>query len=126
MQLGRHVAERSLALQSMAASSIKSILSSVHVGHGAILGCRDVASAWTMSTVMKCHGLAAESHVDHRVLVGVATTTTTTTEMVHLLTLEFVLDPFPVWGVPNERENKANALNEQSTLRRFCVIQSSL
>jgi hypothetical protein len=72
---------------------------------------------------MKCYGLAAESHVDHRVLVGVDTTTT---EMVHLLTLQFVLDPFPVWGVPNERENKANALNEQSTLRRFCVIQSSL
>ena len=71
---------------------------------------------------MKCHGLAAEGYVDHRVLVGVATTT----EMIHLLTLQFVLDPFPVWGVPNERENRANALNEQSALRRFCVIQSSL
>jgi hypothetical protein len=105
MQLGRHMAE-------------------LHVGHRAILGCRDVVSAWTRSTMMKCHGLAAKSHVDHRVLVGVATTTTT--EMVHLLTLRLVLNLFPVWGVPNERENRVNALNEQSALRRPCVIQSSL
>jgi hypothetical protein len=71
---------------------------------------------------MKCHGLAAEGYVDHRVLVGVATTT----EMIHLLTLQFVLDPFPVWGVQNKRENRANALNEQSALGRLCVIQSGL
>jgi hypothetical protein len=110
----------------MAASGIKSILSSVHVSHRVILGCRDVVSTWTGSAMIKCHGLVAESHVGHGVLVSVATTTATITEVICLFMLLFVLDLFAIWSVPNERKNRSNALNEQSMLCRLYIIQDNL
>ena len=74
---------------------------------------------------MNPHTLVAESHVNQGLLVVVAASATTT-EVVHLLALQFVLDAFAVWGIPNERKNRTNALDEQSALRRLRIIQSGL
>jgi hypothetical protein len=36
--------------------------------------------------------------------------------------LQFVLDTFPVRSVANERQNGANAFDEQRALCGFCVV----
>jgi len=74
---------------------------------------------------MNPHALVAESHINQGLLVVVAASATTT-EVVHLLVLQFVLNVFAIWGTPVERKNRMNALDEQSALRRLRIIQSGL
>lgn len=65
----------------------------------------------------------AERQVGNGLLVMVSATVGRTVE---LLALELVLDPLAVGRVADEREDRADALDEESTLRRLRVIQSGL
>ena len=63
-------------------------------------------------------------HVDDALLArGVAADRAV---VVHLLALELVLDALAVRRVADERENGANAFNEQRALAGFGVVESSL
>src|ERR1700734_1939043 len=95
---------RGLAGQPRAASSVQTALGAVDVSHRAVLkGRRNVTSTCAGSAVMKTHALVADSHVNSLLVIvastaaaTTATSATATTEVVHLFTLQFVLDTFTV------------------------------
>lgn len=82
---------------------------------------RDMATVTTHDQVR-----STKSDVWDRLLTVVVAAATATTESVNLLALELVLNPLSVRSVANERKNRPNALDEQSTLSGLCVIQSGL
>ncbi len=64
--------------------------------------------------------MISQSHVDESLLRMVAA------ERVHLLALQLVLNTLSVRCVPNEGKNRSYALDEESALRRLCVVQCRL
>lgn len=79
-----------------------------------------VALEVTARALRKAHPLVAQSHVDQRLLVVIAS------ELIHLLSLKFVLDTFAVGRVTDQRQNGSNSLHEKSALVSICIVQRSL
>lgn len=77
---------------------------------------RHVASAASM---VMSHALVTESMIDHLLSV-------ITSEVVQMLSLQFVLDALTIWRVPDQRKNRSDAFHEKCSLRWLSVIQSSL
>lgn len=91
----------------------------LEVGHVAASAVRGVAHA--------SHALIAERHVDQRLLVVmVAAAASAAAVRVVVLPLQLVLDPLAIRRVPDKRQNRADALDEERALGRFRVIQCSL
>lgn len=53
-------------------------------------------------------------------------TMVSTVVVVHLLTLQLVLNAFTVGSVPDKWENRTNTLDEEGALGRLCIIKCSL
>lgn len=120
------LAEGTLALDT-GSTGVHAVLNAVDVGQGIGLvnWLRHMASA-RAGSMLKSNGLIAQSrHVDQGLLV-VEAAATSTTEMIHLFALQLVLDTLPVWSIANEWKDRADPFDEQSTLRRLSIVQSSL
>lgn len=70
--------------------------------------------AWTQT-------LVGEGHVDKLIVATEGTIFCSLN-----LALQLVLNAFAIRGIADEREDGTNALDEQSSLRRFSVVQSGL
>jgi len=49
-----------------------------------------------------------------------------TPEVVQLFTLEFVLDSFAIWCIPNQRKYGSDPLDKYGPLRSISVVERSL
>ena len=70
-------------------------------------------------TMWSAKPLASQSHAN-QLLVGERS------KVVHLLALELVLDALAIRSVANQRENRANAFDQQRTLVGLRIIECSL
>jgi len=61
--------------------------------------------------------LVGKRHVDQTMLTSISSS-----EVVHLLSLQLILDSFSVWRITNERKNRADAFNKQGPLRRLGIV----
>lgn len=113
MQLTRELAEARRRLLDW----VKSVLAAVDLGQRVCLvdGRREMTSR-----VWPPHSLIGECHVDQGLLVVVSVV------MVHLFPLQLVLDPFAVWCVAYQGQDRTNPFNQQCPLGRFGIIKGSL
>jgi hypothetical protein len=56
------------------------------------------------TSVGKSQALVAEGVVHHLLIV-------VTSEVIHMFSLQFVLDTLAIWRVPNQRKNRSNAFH---------------
>jgi len=68
--------------------------------------------------------LSAKTHVQECRLVIVMAGVTP--KVVHLLTLEFVLDPLPIRRVPNQRKDGSDPLDQHGSLRSISIVECGL
>ena len=47
-------------------------------------------------------------------------------KVVHLLTLEFVLDSFPIGRIPNQRKDRSDPLDQHGSLRSIGIVERGL
>ena len=99
---------------------IQSVLGRVRIRQRARLDVRHMTAAGGAHA----HALIAEGHVDERLLVVMVASTAAVRVVV--LALELVLDPLAVGSVPDERQDGADALDEEGALAGLSVIQGSL
>ena len=113
-----HLSDGTRTVRALPLYPIKSQLRSVDIRHRVVGGytrCRiQVARP-------KTDCLVVNTDVHHRLQ-----TLKCTAKVVRMFTLEFVLDPFPVRRVPNQRQNRADALHKQSALSGLGIIKCSL
>lgn len=74
------------------------------------------------SVTPEAHVRVAKSQIGNRRLTMIVAPL----EAIDLLTLELVLDAFAVWRVADEGENRPDTLDEECTLSRIRIVQSSL
>lgn len=80
--------------------------------------------------VMGRHGSVPKSHVDQSLLLLLMVTAgcwaSSGTKVVHVFSLQLVLDTLSVRSVPNQRKNRPNALHKQGSLSGFSVVKGGL
>lgn len=68
--------------------------------------------------------LSAKTHVQECRLVIVMAGVIP--EVVHLLTLEFVLDSLPIGRIPNQRKDRSDPLDQHGSLRSISIVECGL
>lgn len=74
---------------------------------GNVARCAVPADTWSA----QCHG--------ERLLIE-------TVQLIHLLTLQFVLNAFAVWRIANQGKDRSNVFDEKCALVGFGVVESGL
>jgi len=102
------------------AQRMKTALATVHIAKTAALVHRGHVAP--SAEAVRAHAYVMAVHATHVVVIA----TTSTTKVIGLLSLKLVLNALAVRCVANEREYRADTLNQQSALIGIGVVKSGL
>jgi hypothetical protein len=123
VRLERHVMELTaldmqLTKARVGAEGVEAVLCSIDISKPtALVHRRQVAPC---AKAMRTHAHTVAVHAAHMVMVGAVA------KVVNLLALKLVLNTLAIGCVADERQDRANTLNEKSTLSGISIVKSSL